>query len=315
MELSSFCKEKTGIMANKALKHSYNGFFITFEGPEGSGKSTQVRKLAEHFAARGREVLVTREPGGTPLAERMRTLVKNFDGPEKMHASTELLLMEAARAQHVREKIRPALAAGTIVICDRFADSTTAYQGGARGIEPPAIDFLNRFAMAECVPDLTFLLDLPPEIGFARTSIREETRGEHDRFEEEKYPWPTGGEIDIMERLNFDTMAYQTVHTTYTYHLGMKDNPPQGSTGAIRPEDYNVYAVEMWPDSLVFFINDSRTFAYPRIETEMEGQFPFDKPYYLLIDMQLGGSWVGKVDTLDLPVEMRVDWVRYYTKE
>ena len=134
-------------------------------------------------------------------------------------------------------------------------------------------------------------------------------------FEEEKYPWPTGGEIDIMERLNFDTMAYQTVHTTYTYHLGMKDNPPQGSTGAIRPEDYNVYAVEMWPDSLVFFINDSRTFAYPRIETEMEGQFPFDKPYYLLIDMQLGGSWVGKVDTLDLPVEMRVDWVRYYTKE
>ena len=116
----------------------------------------------------------------------MRTLVKNFDGPEKMHASTELLLMEAARAQHVREKIRPALAAGTIVICDRFADSTTAYQGGARGIEPPAIEFLNRFAMAECVPDLTFLLDLPPEVGFARTSIREETRGEHDRFEEEK---------------------------------------------------------------------------------------------------------------------------------
>ncbi len=186
MELSSFCKEKTGIMVNKALKHSYNGYFITFEGPEGSGKSTQVRKLAEHFAALGRPVLVTREPGGTPLAERMRTLVKNFDGPEKMHASTELLLMEAARAQHVREKIRPALAAGTIVICDRFADSTTAYQGGARGIEPPAIEFLNRFAMAECVPDLTFLLDLPPEVGFARTSIREETRGEHDRFEEEK---------------------------------------------------------------------------------------------------------------------------------
>ncbi|MBS1371696.1 MAG: dTMP kinase [Lentisphaeria bacterium] len=173
-------------MANKALKHSYKGYFITFEGPEGSGKSTQVRKLAEHFAAKGREVMVTREPGGTPLAEQLRTLVKNFDGPEKMHDSTELLLMEAARAQHVREKIRPALAAGKIVICDRFADSTTAYQGGARGIDLPAIDFLNRFAMAECVPDLTFLLDLSPEAGFARTSARAETLGEHDRFEEEK---------------------------------------------------------------------------------------------------------------------------------
>lgn len=172
-------------MADQALKHSRRGYFITFEGVEGSGKSTQARKLAEHLAGCGREILVTREPGGTPLAEQLRTLVKNFAGPEKMHASTELLLMEAARAQHVREKIRPALAAGTIVICDRFADSTTAYQGGARGVEPPAIDFLNRFAMADCVPDLTFLLDLLPEIGFARALARRETRGEHDRFEEE----------------------------------------------------------------------------------------------------------------------------------
>lgn len=172
-------------MADQALDRPHRGYFITFEGAEGSGKSTQARKLAEHFASRGRAVLVTREPGGTPLAEQLRALVKNFAGPEKMHASTELLLMEAARAQHVRAKIRPALAEGTIVICDRFADSTTAYQGGARGIEPGAIDFLNRFAVAECVPDLTFLLDLPPEIGFARTQLREETRGKHDRFEEE----------------------------------------------------------------------------------------------------------------------------------
>lgn len=134
-------------------------------------------------------------------------------------------------------------------------------------------------------------------------------------FEEKKYPWPSGGEIDIMERLNFDSIAYQTVHSNYTHHLNIKKNPPQGSTGPICPDDYNVYAVEMYPDSLVFFINDRRTFAYPRIETDKEGQFPFDKPYYLLIDMQLGGNWVGKVDTLDLPVEMRVDWVRYYTKQ
>lgn len=133
-------------------------------------------------------------------------------------------------------------------------------------------------------------------------------------FEEEKYPWPTGGEIDIMERLNYDSIAYQTVHSVYTQHLNIRKNPPQGATGAIRPDDYNVYAVEMYPDSIVFFINDYRTFAYPKIETDKEGQFPFDRPYYLLIDMQLGGSWVGAVDTLDLPVEMCVDWVRYYKK-
>lgn len=133
-------------------------------------------------------------------------------------------------------------------------------------------------------------------------------------FEEEKYPWPTGGEIDIMERLNYDSIAYQTVHSVYTQHLNIRKNPPQGATGAIRPDDYNVYAVEMYPDSIVFFINDCRTFAYPKIETDKEGQFPFDRPYYLLIDMQLGGSWVGAVDTLDLPVEMCVDWVRYYKK-
>ena len=134
-------------------------------------------------------------------------------------------------------------------------------------------------------------------------------------FEEEKYPWPTGGEIDIMERLNYDSIVYQTVHSVYTQHLNIRNNPPQGNTAAIRPDDYNVYAVEMYPDSVVFYVNDCRTFSYPRIKTDKEGQFPFDKPYYLLIDMQLGGNWVGKVDTLDLPVEMHVDWVRYYQWE
>lgn len=131
-------------------------------------------------------------------------------------------------------------------------------------------------------------------------------------FEEEKFPWPSGGEIDIMERLNYDSIAYQTVHSNYTHHLDMKKNPPQGSTGPIDPDDFNIYAVEMYPDSLVFFINGSHNFTYPRIDTDKEGQFPFDKPYYLLIDMQLGGPWVGPVDPKDLPVEMEVDWVRYY---
>ncbi len=131
-------------------------------------------------------------------------------------------------------------------------------------------------------------------------------------FEEEKFRWPSGGEIDIMERLNYDTIAYQTVHSNYTHHLNIKKNPPQGSIGPIHPEDFNVYAVEMYPDSLVFFINDQRNFTYPRIDTDKEGQFPFDKPYYLLIDMQLGGPWVGPVDPKDLPVEMEIDWIRYY---
>ena len=129
----------------------------------------------------------------------------------------------------------------------------------------------------------------------------------------ENAKWPDGGEIDIMERLNFDTIAYQTVHTHYTYNLKIKDNPKPGTTGVINANEFNTYAVEKYPDSLVFFINNKRTFAYPRIQTDKEGQFPFDKhKHYLLIDMQVGGSWVGAVDPNDLPVEMEVDWVRFY---
>ncbi len=126
--------------------------------------------------------------------------------------------------------------------------------------------------------------------------------------------WPDGGEIDIMERLNSESIAYQTVHSYYTVEL--KENlPKKGGTGKIDPDGYNVYAVELEKDSLRLFINDVHTLTYPRIETDKEGQFPFDQPYYLLIDMQLGGSWVGKVYPEDLPAEMWVDWVRFYTKD
>lgn len=130
-------------------------------------------------------------------------------------------------------------------------------------------------------------------------------------YETDKYEWPDGGEIDIMERLNYDTIAYQTVHSHYTYTLGIEE-PPHGSTSPIDSDGFNIYGVDMWPDSVVFRINGKRTFAYPRIETGLKGQFPFDIPQYLLIDMQLGGPWVGPVDSADLPVEMEVDWVRYY---
>lgn len=126
--------------------------------------------------------------------------------------------------------------------------------------------------------------------------------------------WPDGGEIDIMERLNGESIAYQTVHSHYTYVLKEK-HPRQGATGVIQPDDYNVYAVELYSDSVVFYINDYRTFSYPRIETDKKGQFPFDREFYLLIDMQLGGKWVGAVEPADLPVEMHVDWVRFYQKQ
>ena len=130
----------------------------------------------------------------------------------------------------------------------------------------------------------------------------------------EKAKWPEGGEIDIMERLNGDSTVYQTIHTYYTYILGLKDVPPHGGINKINPEEYNVYSVDIYPDSLVFAVNNYHTFTYPRVETDKEGQFPFYQPYYLLIDMQLGGSWVGEVEPKELPVEMWVDWVKYYKK-
>ncbi|MDR1937714.1 MAG: glycoside hydrolase family 16 protein [Tannerellaceae bacterium] len=123
--------------------------------------------------------------------------------------------------------------------------------------------------------------------------------------------WPEGGEIDIMERLNNESIAYQTVHSHYTYVLGIKE-PKQGATGPIDRDDYNVYSVEIYPDSLSFYINDYHTLTYPRIETDEDTQYPFGLPFYLLIDMQLGGSWVGAVEPGDLPVEMWIDWVKYY---
>ena len=128
--------------------------------------------------------------------------------------------------------------------------------------------------------------------------------------------WPHGGEIDIMERLNDDTIVYQTIHSPYTLNLGIKDYPLSHDTAPIHPQDFNTYAVERYPDSLVFFVNGQKTFSYPKIETDKKGQFPFDQhDFYLLIDMQLGGSWVGEVDTPDLPVQMEIDWVRFYKLE
>lgn len=128
--------------------------------------------------------------------------------------------------------------------------------------------------------------------------------------------WPHGGEIDMMERLNNDKYIYQTIHSDYTVNQGEKDNPKSGIVAYIKPDNYNVYAVELYSDSVRYFVNDTHTFTYPRIETEKSGQFPFgDKEFYLLIDMQLGGSWVGEVNEQDLPTQMHIDWVRFLKKE
>lgn len=130
--------------------------------------------------------------------------------------------------------------------------------------------------------------------------------------ESEMQHWPHGGEIDIMERMNQDNFIYQTVHSYYTHVLKEDENPPNSEMVYIEPDEYNVYGVDFWPDSLVFHVNGVKTFTYPRINTEMKGQFPFDHPQYLLLDMQLGGTWVGEVDPTGLPVEMAIDWVRHY---
>lgn len=176
----------------------------------------------------------------------------------------------------------------------------------------------------DTAPYLTGGVFTQGKVGFSdgRVSIRAKLNGATGAWPAfwllpEGEGWPKGGEIDIMERLNHDTIAYQTTHSYYTHVLGIKDNPQQGGIGAIHPDDYNIYSVEMYPDSLVFYINDNRTYAYPRIQTDQEGQFPFDagKKFYLLLDMQLGGSWVGAVDPKELPVEMEIDWVRFYQQK
>ena len=141
---------------------TYNGFFITLEGVEGAGKTTQIKRLAE---ALGGDVIVTREPGGTHISEQIREI---FLTASFISAQTELMLIAASRAQHVAELILPALKDGKTVICDRFSDATIAYQGYRKGIDLKLIEQVNSIATQGLVPDVTFLLDLPPQVGLKR---------------------------------------------------------------------------------------------------------------------------------------------------
>jgi dTMP kinase len=163
------------------------GLFITFEGTEGSGKSTQVNLLAQALRAKGRAVQTLREPGGTPIGEEIRHTLKHSAVNHAMKAETELLLMNASRAQLVRETIRPALAEGKIVLCDRFYDSTTAYQGYGRMLDLKMVAGIITVAVGDTRPDLTLLFMLPHEVSEGRRLARQPSLPlalKRDRFEE-----------------------------------------------------------------------------------------------------------------------------------
>lgn len=163
------------------------GCFITFEGTEGCGKSTQIRLLAERLLAVGHRVRLLREPGGTPIGEEIRHTLKHSQNNHAMTAEAELLLMNASRAQLVREVIRPALAAGEIVLSDRFYDSTTAYQGYGRGLDLEKVKAVIDFAVGETRPHLTLFIHVSAEVSADRLSSRQTTLPlelQRDRFEE-----------------------------------------------------------------------------------------------------------------------------------
>lgn len=183
------------------MTYSHQGILIAFEGCDGGGKTTQLRLLAERLKQTKRAFLALREPGGTDIGETVRSILL-----QKKHSSlcaeTELLLFEAARAQLVHEVIRPALNEGKIVLCDRFMDSTTAYQGGGRHLSLEAIDVMNAFATGDVCPNMTFLLDVPPEVG--RQRVLQRTFSGLDRME--------GEELSFYERVREGYLRLAATH-------------------------------------------------------------------------------------------------------
>lgn len=159
------------------------GKLFTFEGSEGSGKSTQIELLADELEGMGNEVIVTREPGGTEIGEEIRHLLIHNSAGNDMAPEAELLLFAAARAQLVRQVVIPGLQEGKIILCDRFLDSTTVYQGAARSISSDPVSYINQFAAAGITPDLTFILDVPAEVSIAR--VKRRVTDLPDRMEQE----------------------------------------------------------------------------------------------------------------------------------
>lgn len=177
-----------------------SNLFITFEGPEGAGKTTVIQMIAERLVEKNIDVLATREPGGIEIAEKIRTIILN-PAHTAMDERTEALLYAAARSQHYFEKVQPALDAGQLVICDRFIDSSLAYQGYARGIGVDEVLSINEFAIGKKLPDLTILFDLPPEVGLAR--IHATDKREVNRLDVESLPFHQKvreGYLQLVER-------------------------------------------------------------------------------------------------------------------
>lgn len=166
-----------------STKQNHNGFLISFEGSEGAGKTTQISRLATRLEDSGYDVEVTREPGGTDIGEEIRHILQHSDTSDVMFPETELLLFAASRAQLVREKIIPAVERGCVVLCDRFLDSTTVYQGVAREIAEDPVNVINTFAVGDIIPDLTVVLDIPAEVGLSR--IKHRANALPDRMEKE----------------------------------------------------------------------------------------------------------------------------------
>lgn len=193
--------------------HMTSGLFISFEGIDGAGKSTHIDGLAQAFRAQGRAVTLTREPGGTPLAEKLRVMVLN----DPMDAMTEALLVFAARRDHLQQLIEPALARGEVVLCDRFTDATFAYQGGGRGFDAAMLNYLEQAVQSVAnpgakarvrQPDLTVWFDLPPEIAAARLAGARAP----DKFESESLEFFRRVSQGYLQRLQADTARFARIH-------------------------------------------------------------------------------------------------------
>lgn len=201
------------------------GLFITFEGPEGSGKSTHIRRLADWLREQGRDVLATREPGGSGLGEELRRLIKHYEGPDPVCDEAELLLFGACRAQLMRRVVLPHLAKDGVVLCDRFADSTTVYQGFGRGLDMSFIERMHLFSIGGRWPDLTFLLDVDLRTSYARMEERTGVPG--DRIE------AAGQEFHRQVREGFLALARLHPHR---FRVLNTERPPAEVAADIRRE-------------------------------------------------------------------------------